>query len=56
MAPSEGQKERDFFCVDGANRLSPGHHTLRLTCGPAGNQTATGSLSATSSLQKEREL
>ena len=37
----------DFF-VDGANRLSPGHHTWRLTCGPAGNRTATGSLSATS--------
>ena len=27
----------------GANWLSPGHHTLRLTCGPAGNRTATGS-------------
>ena len=38
----------DFFFVDGANWLSPGHHTLRLTCGPAGNRTATGSLSATS--------
>ena len=25
-----------FFLVDGANWLSPGHHTLRLTCGPAG--------------------
>ena len=37
----------DFF-VDGANRLSPGHRTWRLTCGPAGNRTATGSLSATS--------
>ena len=37
-----------FFFVDGANWLSPGHHTLRLTCGPAGNRTATGSLSATS--------
>ena len=36
------------FFVGGANRLSPGHHTLRLTCGPAGNRTATGSLSATS--------
>ena len=34
--------------MDGANWLSPGHHTLRLTCGPAGNRTATGSLSATS--------
>ena len=33
--------------MDGANRLSPGHHTLRLTCGPAGNRTATGGLSAT---------
>ena len=31
-----------IFFVDGANRLSPGHHTWRLTCGPAGNRTATG--------------
>ena len=37
-----------LFFVDGANWLSPGHHTLTLTCGPAGNRTATGSLSATS--------
>ena len=36
-------KSLEFF-VDGANRLSPGHLTLRLTCGPAGNRTATGSL------------
>ena len=28
------------FFVDGANWLSPGHYTLRLTCGPAGNRTA----------------
>ena len=27
---------------------SPGHHTLRLTCGPAGDRTATGNLPATS--------
>ena len=39
-------KSLEFF-VDGANRLSPGHLTLRLTCGPAGNRTATGSLPTT---------
>ena len=43
----EYAKNASFF-VDGANWLSPGHHTLRLTCGPAGNRTATGSMSATS--------
>ena len=44
----DGLLEDSLFFVDGANWLSPGHHTLRLTCGPAGNRTATGSLSATS--------
>ena len=39
----EYAKNASFF-VDGANWLSPGHHTLRLTCGPAGNRTATGRL------------
>ena len=36
---------RSFFFLAGALCLSAGHH-LRLTRGPAGNRTTTGSLSA----------
>ena len=45
-SPQPGaSRSQCVFFLDGANWLSPGQHTLRLTCGPAGNRTATGSLS-----------
>ena len=40
----EQQRLRTFFFLAGARCLSAGHH-LRLTRGPAGNRTTTGSLS-----------
>ena len=47
IAASNVRRPTSYFFLAGARCLSAGHH-LRLTRGPAGNRTTTGSLSASS--------